>query len=154
MPGGAEAGGLEGWTVIDATGLILGRMASVVAKRLLMGERIAIVNAEKAVISGKRKAIIRRYKERLQIGHYRKGPYWPRRPDRIVWRTIRGMLPRYKEKGKRALKRLKVFISVPEELRGAEPQTIPEARVEKLKCPYITVGELAKEIGWRPVEEA
>jgi len=154
MPGGAEAGGLEGWTVIDATGLILGRMASVVAKRLLMGERIAIVNAEKAVISGKRKAIIRRYKERLQIGHYRKGPYWPRRPDRIVWRTIRGMLPRYKEKGKRALKRLKVFISVPEELRGAEPQTIPEARAEKLKCPFITVGELAKEIGWRPVEEA
>ena len=146
--------GLEGWTVIDATGLVLGRMASVVAKRLLMGERIAIINAEKAVISGRKKMVVRRYKERLQIGHYRKGPYWPRRPDRIVWRTIRGMLPRYKEKGKRALKRLKVFIGVPEELRGAEPQTIPEARAEKLKCPYITVGELAKEIGWRPVEEA
>jgi len=145
-----EASGFEGWTVIDATGLILGRMASVVAKRLLMGERIAIVNAEKAVISGKRKAVIRRYKERLQIGHYRKGPYWPRRPDRIVWRTIRGMLPRYKEKGKKALRRLRVFIGVPEELKDVEAQTIPEARADKLRCPYITVGELAREIGWNP----
>jgi len=147
---GPEAGSLEGWTVIDATGLILGRMASVVAKRLLMGEHIVIVNAEKAVISGKKKAIVRRYKERLRIGHYRKGPYWPRRPDRIVWRTIRGMLPRYKEKGKRALKRLKVFIGVPGEFKGVQAQTIPEARADKLKCPYITVGELAREIGWNP----
>lgn len=145
--------GLEGWTVIDATGLVLGRMASVVAKRLLMGEHIAIVNAEKAVISGKKKAVVKRYKDRLQIGHYRKGPYWPRRPDRIVWRTIRGMLPRYKEKGKEALRRLKVFIGVPEELRGADAQTIPEASAQKLRCPYITVGELAREIGWRPPEE-
>ena len=147
---GPGAEGLEGWTVIDATGLILGRMASVVAKRLLMGEHIVIVNAEKAVISGKKKAIVRRYKERLRIGHYRKGPYWPRRPDRIVWRTIRGMLPRYKEKGKRALKRLKVFIGVPGEFKGVQAQTIPEARADKLKCPYITVGELAREIGWNP----
>ena len=148
------ARGLEGWTVIDATGLVLGRMASIVAKRLLMGERIAIINAEKAVISGKKKAIVNRYKDRLQIGHYRKGPYWPRRPDQIVRRTIRGMLPRYEEKGKKALKRLKVFIGVPEELQGMEAQTIPEASSSKLRCPYITLGELAREIGWRPPGEA
>ena len=150
MGAGETSSGFEGWTVIDATGLILGRMASVVAKRLLMGERIAIINAEKAVISGRRKMVVRRYKERLQIGHYRKGPYWPRRPDRIVWRTIRGMLPRYKEKGRQALKRLRVFIGVPEGLEGVEAETIPEASVSKLTCPYITVGELAKEIGWNP----
>ena len=108
LPGGPGA-----WTVIDATGLILGRMASVVAKRLLMGERIAIINAEKAVVSGRRRMVVRRYKERLQIGHYRKGPYWPRRPDRIVWRTIRGMLPRYKDKGKRALGLSLIHISEP-----------------------------------------
>ncbi|RLI06236.1 50S ribosomal protein L13, partial [Candidatus Bathyarchaeota archaeon] len=39
-------------SVIDASGLILGRMASIVAKRLLEGEQIEIVNAEKAVVSG------------------------------------------------------------------------------------------------------
>ncbi|MEM1514999.1 MAG: 50S ribosomal protein L13, partial [Candidatus Bathyarchaeia archaeon] len=79
--------------IIDATGLVLGRMASVVAKRLLNGEKIIIVNAEKAVISGDKYIIIRRYHNYLQIGHPGKGPLHPRRPDRIVKRAIRGMLP-------------------------------------------------------------
>jgi len=137
-------------TVIDAKGLILGRMASVVAKRLLQGESIVIVNAAEAVISGKRLSIVREAKEFLQVGHPRKGPFHPRRPDQIVRRTIRGMLPRRKWKGRQALKRLRVHIGVPEELRGVEMETIPEAKAEKLKCPYITVGQLAKEIGWNP----
>jgi len=80
-------------TIIDADGLILGRMASHIAKRLLDGEKIIIVNAEKAIISGKRLSILREKHEFLQVGHYRKGPFHPRRPDRIVKRVIRGMLP-------------------------------------------------------------
>jgi len=139
--------------VIDAKGLILGRMASVVAKRLLQGETIIIVNAEKAAISGKRLSLVREAKKFLEVGHPRKGPYHLRRPDRIVGRTIRGMLPRRKPKGQQAYKRLKVFLSVPEELKDKETQTIPEANAERLRCPYITVGELAKEIGWTPTGE-
>jgi len=135
-------------TVIDAKGLVLGRMASVIAKRLLQGETITVVNAEKAVITGKRLSIVREAKTFLEVGHPKKGPYHPKRPDRIIRRTIRGMLPRKKSKGQQAYKRLKVFLNVPQELKDKEAQTIPEATVEKLKCPYITVGELAKEIGW------
>ena len=134
-------------TVIDAKGLVLGRMASVVAKRLLQGETITIVNAEKAVITGKKLSIIKEAKTFLEVGHPKKGPYHSKRPDRIVRRTIRGMLPRRKPKGQQAYKRLKVFLNVPQELKDKEAQTIPEATVEKLRCPYITVGELAKEIG-------
>jgi large subunit ribosomal protein L13 len=139
--------------VIDAKGLILGRMASVVAKRLLQGETIIIVNAEKATISGKRLSRVKEAKRFLEVGHPKKGPFHPRRPDRIVRRTIRGMLPRKKPKGQQAYKRLKVFLSIPEELKGKETQTIPEAKAERLRCPYITVGELAKEIGWTPTGE-
>jgi len=135
-------------TVIDAKGLVLGRMASVVAKRLLQGETITIVNAEKAVITGKRLSIVREAKTFLEVGHPKKGPYHSKRPDRVVRRTIRGMLPRRKPKGQQAYKRLKVFLNVPQELKDKETQTIPEATVERLKCPYITVGELAKEVGW------
>ncbi len=138
-------------TVIDAKNLILGRMASIVAKRLLNGERIIIVNAEKAVISGKRLSILREEKEFLQVGHPGKGPYHPRRPDQIVKRTIRGMLPRKKPRGKLALKRLRVYIGVPEEFENREKETIPEADAAKLRCPYILVADLAKEIGWKPV---
>lgn len=139
--------------VIDATGLILGRMASHIAKRLLQGEKIIVVNAEKAAISGKRLSIVKEAKRFLEIGHPRKGPLHRRRPDRIVRRTVRGMLPRKKPKGKQAYKRLKVFLEVPEEFKGKEMQTIPNANAEKLRCPYITVGKLAKEIGWTPIGE-
>jgi len=139
--------------LIDATGLIVGRMASAVAKRLLQGERITIVNAERAVISGKRLSRVKEAKAFLEVGHPGKGPYHPRRPDRILRRTIRGMLPRKKPKGQEAYRRLRVYIGFPEELKGEEPQTISNAQAEKLKCPYITLGELAKEIGWSKAGE-
>lgn len=143
----------ERTVVIDANGLILGRMASTIAKRLLQGESIIIVNAEKAVISGKRLSRVKEAKKKLEIGHPKKGPFHPRRPERIVRRTIRGMLPRRKSKGQQAYRRLRVFVDVPEELKGRETQTIPNAESEKLKCPYITVGKLAKEIGWASTGE-
>ena len=136
-------------TVIDASGLILGRMASVIAKRLLEGENVIVVNAEKAVVSGKKRPILRERKEFLEVGHPWKGPFHYRRPDRIIRRTVRGMLPWHQAKGKQAFKRLRVYIGIPDELKDSPKETIPEANVRKLRCPYITVGELAKEIGWR-----
>jgi len=139
--------------IIDATGLILGRVASTVAKRLLQGETIVIVNAEKAAISGERLSIIRKAKTSLEIGHPGKGPLHPRRPDQLVRRTVRGMLPWKKPKGKQAYKRLRVFLGMPEQYRGKETQTIPEADAQKLRCPHIRVEELAKRIGWTPVGE-
>ena len=139
--------------VIDATGLILGRMASHIAKRLLQGEKIIVVNAEKAAISGKRLSIVKEAKRFLEIGHPRKGPLHRRRPDQIVRRTIRGMLPRKKPKGQQAYKRLKVFLEIPEEFKDKEMQSLPSANAETLRCPHITVGKLAKEIGWTPIGE-
>lgn len=132
--------------IIDATGLILGRMASIVAKRLLSGEKIIIVNAEKAVISGDRYMIINQYHDYLQIGHPGKGPHHPRRPDRIVRRAIRGMLPYKQPRGRDAFKRLRVYIGVPEELKDKRIETIPEASASKLKGKYITVLELSRHI--------
>jgi len=143
----------ENAIIIDAKGLILGRMASIIAKRLLQGESIIVVNAEKTAISGKRLQIVKEAKTFLEVGHPRKGPFHQRRPDRIVRRTIRGMLPRKKPKGMQAFKRLKVYLGAPMEFNGKEIQTILDASAEKLKSPYITVGELAKEIGWSPEVE-
>jgi large subunit ribosomal protein L13 len=137
--------------IFDASNLILGRMATVVAKHLLQGEKVVILNSEKAVISGKRLSKTREAKEKLKIGHHRKGPYWPRQPDRYVKRAVRGMLPRGSHKGKEAYKRLRVFIGVPSVYKDNPTSTITEAKAEKLRCSTITVGELVKEIGWHPV---
>jgi large subunit ribosomal protein L13 len=138
--------------VINAEGLIIGRMASLIAKRLLNGEEIIIVNAEKAVLSGKKKSKVLEAKKFLEVGAPKRGPYHYRRPDRIVRRTVRGMLPYKQSKGKQAFKRLRVFIGIPDELKENKMETLTDASSEKLKCPHFTVGELAREVGWNKGE--
>jgi len=136
-------------TVIDASGLIVGRMASIVAKRLLLGESIVVVNAEKAVLSGRRLSRVKEARKFLEVGHPGKGPFHPRRPDKIIRKTVRGMLPRRLPKGQAALRRLRIFLGLPEEFKAVALQSIPEANASRLKCPYVTVGEFAKEIGYK-----
>jgi large subunit ribosomal protein L13 len=135
-------------TLVNADGLILGRMASKVAKRLLNGEEVIIVNAEKSILSGKKKSKVAEAKEFLEVGAPRRGPFHYRRPDRIVRKTVRGMLPFKQPKGKNALKRLRVFMGVPEELRDRQMITLDEAQAAKLKGPRFTLAQLAREVGW------
>jgi large subunit ribosomal protein L13 len=135
-------------TVINADGLIMGRLASSVAKRLLAGETISIVNAEKAIISGSRVTTLGEYREKRTIGSREFGPYFPRRPERIIKRTVRGMLPYKRARGKDALSRLKVHVGVPAELRDSEMTVLEEASVERLSTArYITVGDLSRKFG-------
>jgi large subunit ribosomal protein L13 len=139
-------------TLVNADGLILGRMASKVAKRLLNGEKVIIINAEKAVLSGKKKSKVAEAKEFLEVGAPMRGPFHYRRPDKILRKTVRGMLPFKQPKGKMAYKKLKVFMGVPEDLKGQQMITLKEAQAAKLKGPYFTLAELAKEIGWNQGE--
>lgn len=136
-------------TVIDGDGLILGRMSSVVAKRLLKGETIDIVNAEKMVVSGKKQMVINKEKEFLNVGGHEKGPVHFRQPHRIVRRTIRGMLPHRKAHGREAFKRLKVHIGVPDEFEGAELEKMEKYHSSNLNRRFVTVGEIAENIGWK-----
>lgn len=140
-------------TLINADGLVLGRMASKVAKKLLNGEKVIIVNAEKIVLSGKKKSKVAEAKEFLEVGAPTRGPFHYRRPDRIVRKTIRGMLPFKQPKGKTAYRKLKVFMGVPEDLKDQKMDTLIEAQASKLKGPYFTIAELAKEVGWNTGEQ-
>ncbi len=135
-------------TTINAEGLILGRMASEIAKRLLRGEKIVIVNAEKSVISGRKRSKVIEAKEFLEVGAPERGPFHQRRPDRIVRRTVRGMLPYKRPKGIQAYKRLTVFMGIPDKFKDRKMETLEKAHFRKLTCPHFTVGELAKEVGW------
>ncbi len=136
-------------TVIDGEGLILGRLSSMVAKRLLSGEHIELVNAEKIVVSGAKKMIIAREKEFLNVGGHEKGPVHYRQPHRIVRKTIRGMLPHRKAHGREAFRRLKVYIGVPEEHEAAEKETFEKIQASRLSKRYLTIGEIAENIGWK-----
>ena len=136
-------------TLVNAEGLIVGRMCSKVAKRLLNGEEVIILNAEKAVFSGKKKAKVLEAHIFLEVGAPVRGPFHYRRPDRFLRKTVRGMVPYKQPKGKNAYKRLKVFMGIPIELKDQQMITFEEASSANLKGPHFTLGELAKEIGWR-----
>jgi len=135
-------------TLVNAEGLIVGRMCSKVAKRLLIGEEVIILNAEKAVFSGKKKSKVAEAHVFLEVGAPRRGPFHYRRPDRFLRKAVRGMVPYKQPKGKNAYKRLKVFMGVPLEFKNQEMITFTEASAANLKGPHFTLGEMAKEIGW------
>ena len=129
--------------IVDAQGAILGRLSSRVAKMLLKGEDIIIINAEKVVVSGNPKAVLKRFFERRERGTPLKGPFYPKYPDRILRRAIRGMLPYKKDRGRKALKRLKVYMNNPKNLKG---EKISKS-LDELKVKYITLEEISKELG-------
>jgi len=135
--------------VVDASGLVLGRAASLIAKRLLSGESIVVVNAEKSVVSGSRTHVIRHYTEARARGSKRTGPHFPRYPDRIFRRTVRGMLPHLKSRGKAAYDLLEVHIGVPPELAGVTAETLPRAQPRPTSRSPITLAEITRLLGAR-----
>ena len=135
--------------VIDASGLILGRLASNVAKRILNGEKVTVINAENAIISGSREYIKENYRKHLTtrtLGSQDKAPKHPRRPDNYVRRVVRGMLPWKQPKGKIAFRKLRVYIGLPETIK-TPAQSIPEA-LKNIR-PSMAVGELMENFGWK-----
>lgn len=136
-------------TVVDASGLVLGRAASLIAKRLLNGESIVVVNAEKSVVTGARRAVLDHYTAARARGSTRSGPHFPRNPDRIFRRTVRGMLPHLKTRGKVAFGRLEVFIGVPEEWKGATPETLEGAKARPALRAPMTLEDITRLLGAR-----
>ena len=137
----------------DASNLILGRMASYVAKRALDGRNMIVINAERAVISGTKERVVARAKLKLKtrtLGNLEKGPTHPRKPDGYVRRVIRGMLPWKKTGGKDAFHRVKVYIGTPSEYLDRPATTVADASASRLRVPYITIAQLSGEIGGFP----
>jgi len=143
--------------IVNAEGQILGRLATFVAKQALLGNEIIVVNAEKAIVSGKRRSVFREKMKKLEIknlGNPRKGPFHQKRPDRFVRRTIRGMLPWKKPRGREAFRRIQVYIGIPrEEIKKKHGIEIERAKIRELREikkdveNYVTVGDICKFMG-------
>ena len=130
--------------VIDATNATLGRLCSYAAKQALQGREVIILNSEKAVITGKKIGIVKAYKEkRSKGGTAMRGPNFPGTAERIVKRTIRGMLPDYRKgRGKEAFRRVLCYKGVPEEYKN---EKLIKAGKEKHTA-YVSVEEVSKKI--------
>merc|ERR1712216_1061983 len=118
-------------TVIDARGHLMGRLASFVAKEVLMGQKIVLVRCEELVISGshmrnKLKLLMKRTK-RMNTNPI-KGPFHHKSPSDMMIRVIRGMLPHKWFRGSAAFQRVKAVEGVPE--------------------PFDQIKKVAAELGW------
>ncbi|MDD5111591.1 MAG: 50S ribosomal protein L13 [Candidatus Altiarchaeota archaeon] len=142
--------------IINAQNQTLGRMLSYAAKQALKGSEVIIINAEQAVITGKKEKIFNDYLAKLEIknrGNYTRGPFHYKRPDLFVKKTLRGMLPFDKPRGVEAFKRIRIYIGEPEseiarfhkiDLKKEKPHNLePRTHVGD----YVTVSELCKFIG-------
>jgi len=130
---------------IDATDCIMGRLSSHVAKSLLNGEEIHIVNAEKVLISGSRSNITSEYVEKRTLNHPRKGPRYPRAPHMMLKRAVRGMIPYQKPSGRSAFKRLKVDVGIPS--HTDKKIEIVDSAKAKRDGKYMTLGEVSQLLG-------
>lgn len=130
----------ETQVVIDASGAVVGRLASAVAKRLLKGETIAIINAEKALITGNPLVTKQEFHAKRARGSPQHGPFYPTQSHMILRRTIRGMLPYKRPRGRDAMRRLRVYIGSGDFGEG-------EKMARTLKTKSIALGELAVGMG-------
>ena len=136
---------------IDATNQIAGRLSSKIAKLVLSGKKVVVVNAEKALISGSRTSVVNQWKERLELGSKVNpiyGPIHPRRPDNILRRMVRGMVPRKKPKGATAMKRLRVYIGMPSGIEESKMTKFEETTATRPIPVYVTMGDLSRSLGW------
>jgi large subunit ribosomal protein L13 len=133
--------------VVDATGLVLGRAASLLAKRLMLGETIVVVNTDKAVVLGSYADVVEKYRAAVARGSVRKGPHYPRRPDRMFRRTVRGMLPYRHPGGHEAWRRILTYVGVPEEFKSVPKETLESARARPSLRPPMTLGEISHRVG-------
>ena len=136
--------------ILDGNGLVLGRLASVVAKLLLNGNIVHVVNVEKTVISKSKKSAVATTKARLEVrtlASQSKNPKRPKRPENIFQRTVRGMLPWKKSRGKTAYKKLRVYIGIPEQYSDVDRQVPSEAKPISSKYSPISMKDYAKIMG-------
>ena len=144
--------------VFDADGLILGRLASTVADMLLKAARsdrddkVVIINSEKAIVSGSSTSVLQNYHDKYALNHARKGPFYPRMPDMILKRTVRGMLPyQRKSSGRRALRNLRVEIGCPHHLTSGMPEGHVEGDDSKIRKSlpesYVRLGDISASLG-------
>jgi len=136
--------------IIDAKDTVLGRLSSYVAKQVLLGNKVDVINCEEAVVSGRKEAILDEYRRRIHRKAPTKGPYFYRRPDMFVRRTIRGMLPFKRARGRDAFKNVKCYIGVPENLKSEKIVRLENTNSEKLQSSdYLKVKDVCKAVGGR-----
>jgi large subunit ribosomal protein L13 len=123
------------WLIVDAAGKPIGRLAAEVAALLRgkhkpvftphvdTGDHVIVINAEKVVLTGNKREELIRWHSGYPGGlkSVTKGGMLEKRPDRLVERTIKGMLP-HNRLGAQMYRKLKVYAGPNHPHEGQKPQ--------------------------------
>nr|POE98488.1 60s ribosomal protein l13a-4 [Quercus suber] len=140
--------------VVDARHHMLGRLSSIIAKELLNGQKVVVVRCEEICISGglvRQKMKYMRFLRKRMNTKPSHGPIHFRAPAKILWRTIRGMIPHKTKRGAAALARFKAYEGIPPPYDKIKRMVIPDAlKVLRLQAghKYCLLGKLSSEVGW------
>eukprot|EP00922_Rhytidocystis_sp_ex-Travisia-forbesii_P005421 GHVS01007917.1.p1 GENE.GHVS01007917.1~~GHVS01007917.1.p1 ORF type:complete len:203 (-),score=23.14 GHVS01007917.1:217-825(-) len=144
----------EKLVVVDARTHLLGRLAAAVAKELLRGQSIVVVRCEEINISGSLYRNKLKYQKFLRLRmntNPTRGPFHLRAPSKILWRSIRGMVPHKTPRGALALARLRTYEGMPPPFDRKKKLVVTSAlRVLRLKPGrrYCRLGDLSSKVGW------
>ncbi|MEG1528228.1 MAG: 50S ribosomal protein L13 [Clostridia bacterium] len=123
------------WFLIDASGLVLGRLASSVAAILRgknkptftphvdTGDHVVIINCDKVVLTGNKleDKVFRRHSGMAgQLHEITYGKLMQNRSDFVVYRAVKGMLPK-NSLGAEMLKKLRVYKGAEHEQQAQQP---------------------------------
>ncbi|MFH1095609.1 MAG: 50S ribosomal protein L13 [Candidatus Micrarchaeota archaeon] len=137
--------------VINAKGQIAGRLSARIAKFLLAGEEVAVIEAQDSVLSGTLQAHIARMHLRRTQKDKRdpeKSPKYPKLPHLLFRRMVRGMLPKKSQRGRDALHLFRAYTGTPAALAGEKAVSYPELSKADSLRKKITLGQLCKVFGY------
>jgi len=127
------------WYVVDADGMVLGRLASKIAQVLRgkhkpiwaphidTGDFVVVVNADKIRVTGRKAEQKKYYRHSGYPGGLKVTPYksmMEKKPDFILQEAVRGMLP-HNRLGRQMLKKLKVYVSSDHPHTAQKPEAFP-----------------------------
>ncbi len=134
--------------IFDAKDMIFGRLATRIAKEAMMGNQVIVVNARYVCITGKKKNVLEKFRQRFKMGHPTRGPFYPKVPGRLFKRMLRGMIPYKKKRGKEALARIRCYSDVPKTFEGKDFQKVEGAEITNLPTSnYVRLGEISRLLG-------
>jgi len=134
--------------VVNAEGIILGRLCSYVAKRALLGYAVDVVNVEKSIITGKPEIVFARFKRFRRMGEPFHGPFIGRSAKDLFKRSLRRMVPHKKARGVEALARVKAYKGLPERYKDQTLEILQQMHVSKVpNRKYVRLDEVTKFLG-------
>jgi len=140
--------------IIDAKDHILGRLASTIAKHLLMGTKVYVLRCERITMAGhfiRWKLKMRSFQRHRANTNPKKGPFHFVAPSRMFYRVVRGMIPHKTCRGKIAMNLLHCFDGVPPRYQFIRKvKVVPAYRHLRLNPnrPFTRLGRLMTEFGW------